>query len=361
MRQLVLHAVILAGGRGERFWQLSRGQRPKQLLKLLGPQTLLEDTLRRVALEIPPERRWVVAGEALRPQMSALGSGETVGNFIWEPVGRNTAAAIGAAAEMVLACEEDAELLVLPCDHWIPDSRTFWESVGTGRRLIAAGHDLVTFGIVPAYPETGYGYVERAGAVPDVPGAWLVARFHEKPDVEVARGYLERGGFFWNSGIFLLRAQAVATLLRRHIPQMAEPLDRLREAARQGPGETAWRRYFESATSISFDHGVMERAGNSVMVEAGFAWNDLGTWTSWGERIEPDSQGNRVRGAVLAEDAANCILYSDAGGLLAVLGVHDLIVVRTGDATLVCPKDRAQEVRRLVQRGVSAEDLRGFF
>lgn len=355
-----LHAVILAGGRGERFWPLSRSDSPKQMLRLVDEETLLGATLRRVAGRVLMANTLVVIGADLRPAVERLDLALSPAQFLWEPVGRNTAAAIGAAVERIGAAPGRA-LLVLPSDHWIPDGAAFWRAVDAGLELLAAGEPIVTFGLRPLYPETGYGYIERGEPLPAVPGAFRADRFHEKPDAEMARAYLDSGSCLWNSGIFLFDAAAMAALLRLHLPQMAPVLDRLGAGLAAGEESSAWARYFDEATAVSIDHGVMEKADRVAVLEAGFEWSDLGTWTSLGDRLPADADGNRTRGEVMTLDSSDCVLYSGDGGLLAVLGVQDLIVVRVGDATLVCPRARAQEVRRLVQEGKGDARLRRFF
>lgn len=367
-----LHAVVLAGGKGERFWPLSRAHSPKQLLRLLGEETLLGATLERVAPRVKPERSWVILSAESRSSVERLKLSGRAGRWLWEPVGRNTAAAIGAAVELILAERDDAEVLVLPSDHWIPDAAAFWRTVDSGRAALGRGVPLVTFGIQPAYPETGYGYIERGAPLEGIPSAHQVALFHEKPDAARARQYVEGGRCYWNSGIFLFPAATMAELLRRHVVDLAAPLDRLRAEVRAAgvgaraffsgsPEPTAWRRYFEEAPAISIDHGVMERAERVAVIEAAFAWSDLGNWTSLAEQLPSDRAGNRSRGDTLVLDSEACVLFSESGGLLAVLGVRDLIVVRVGDATLVCPKERAQEVRRCVHEGRLDDRLRRFF
>ena len=311
---------------------------------------------------VAPERTWVVAGTDLRGAIEGLGLPIPPDRYLWDPVGRNTAAAIGAAAEMILPAAPEGELLVLPSDHWIPDPSAFWESVETGRALTSLGWPMVTFGVPAAYPETGYGYIERGEAIGETARTYAVARFHEKPDGERAKEYCASGRCYWNSGIFLFRAKEVAAALRRHVPEMRGPLDRLR-ADLQGDGSVsdAWKRFFTDAPSISIDQGVLERDDRVAVTEARFAWSDLGNWTSWGDRREPDPQGNRVEGMVLARDTEGCVLFSEEGGLLAVAGIRDLVVVRIHDATLVLPKEKAQEVRQLVRQGQADEILRRYF
>lgn len=355
-----LHAVVLAGGRGERFWPLSRNHHPKQLLRLLAEETLLEATLRRVSFGLPASQVWIVAGADLRPAFERLGLPAPPAQILWEPVARNTAAAIGAAAELLLS-RGGGELLILPSDHWVSDSEAFWETVEAGRAILAQRDGLLTIGVPPAYPETGYGYIERGDLIDRERRAWRVALFHEKPDAERAARYVAGGCCFWNSGMFLFRAETIAAELRRHLPEMAPVLDRLRAELRQGPDEEIWRRYFADSPSVSIDNGVLEKSDDVSVIEARFAWSDLGSWISLGDHLEPDAAGNRRRGPVLCQDSENSILVSEGGGLLAVLGVKGLIVVRVGDATLVCPKERAQEVRRLVQEGRASDVFKKYF
>lgn len=354
------HAVILAGGRGERFWPLSRAHLPKQLIPLLGDLTLLEATAQRVEGKVPPERTWMVAGGDLRGRVEQLCPQLLPDHFVWEPVGRNTAAAVGAAAERILLEGEEAELLVLPSDHWVPSPEAFWDTVEAGLAILPP-YNAVVFGIPPLHPETGFGYVERGEVIDPARRAFEVQRFHEKPDLMQAEQYIRLGSYYWNSGVFLFSAARVAENLRSHIPEMAQALDRLRAALRAGGGGDPWTRYFQDCPSISLDHGLMESLAGVAVVEARFAWSDLGAWTAWGDHQAADGAGNRVCGEALLRDASNCILYSEHGGLLAAIGVRDLIVVRVGDAALVCHKDRAQEVRQLVREGKADERLRRFF
>ncbi len=359
-----LHAAILAGGRGERFWPLSRSDTPKQLLTIFDHKTLFEKTVDRLCEGLSPDCIWTVAGVDMKPAILGLMPGLSRERCIWESAGRNTAAAIGAVCERILR-EEDSALLVVPSDHWIPDCARFWRAVQNGLCAMDRGLHLVTFGIRPAYPETGYGYVERGEVLEKDKGLYRAARFHEKPDADRAASYVAQGTFYWNSGIFLFQASTMASLLRELVDGIATPLEDLRAGlAASSPGrepEDVWHRYFESAPSISIDNGVMEKAADVAVVEARFPWSDLGNWTSWGDLVAEDENGHRRQGEILAIDSEDCILYSGDGGLLAVLGVSDLIAVRVGDATLVCPRDRAQEVRTLVKEGKLDDRLRRFF
>ncbi|MBD3160797.1 MAG: NTP transferase domain-containing protein [Candidatus Eisenbacteria bacterium] len=361
-----IHAVILAGGRGERFWPLSRRRRPKQLLPLVGKRSLLQETLARMEGWIDPERIWLVASGPLLAEIDRhLDGAVPPARWIEEPIPRNTAPAVGAAAAMIAAIDPGAFLLVLPSDHWIPDVARFREDVGRALRAAEEVGGLHLFGIPVTRPETGYGYVEMADELPEHPWVARVRRFHEKPTPRRALDYADRPEMLWNSGIFLWRAETILDALRQHVPASRDRIDRLREALRTekrfGPAaKEALRAYLEGSDSSSIDYAVLEKHEETYVTRAGFRWSDLGSWVSWGERSEADPSGNRGKGPLLARDARNCIYYSE-NGALALLGVEDLIVVRVEDVTLVCARERAQEIRRILadarERGDMEEHL----
>ncbi|MFH1145154.1 MAG: sugar phosphate nucleotidyltransferase [Candidatus Eisenbacteria bacterium] len=349
-----LEAAILAGGRGERFWPLSRRGRPKQLLRLTGEESLLRSCWSRLRVRLPAERIHVIAASDLReavlrelPELSAE-------RFLGEPVGRNTAPAVAVAAALALRRGEDPIQLVVPADHWIDEPARFWEDVATAVAVAAAGDaPLVTLGIPITRPETGYGYIERGAARAEAPGAYRVARFHEKPDLETARGYQESGDFYWNSGMFVWRASAVLEELARHMPQLHAlvlPLARASDPVSLLPD------VFARAQAHSIDNGLLEHSSRVAVVEARFDWTDLGNWSSWAERRVADAAGNTSAGEVVAVDSSDCVLYSQ-DGLIATLGVRNLVVVKTGDVTLVIDRDRCQDVRGILEAIRAKADL----
>ena len=360
-----IHAVILAGGRGERFWPLSRTGRPKQFLPLLGGKSLLRQTADRLAGWIPEERWWTVGGSALMPEIRRQLPEIAVDRCIEEPVARNTAAAIGAVACAIHASDPRAVLLVLPSDHWIPDPALFREDV---ERIaaIAEGGGLHLIGIPITRPDTGYGYIAIGEAIDPGGALHRVSQFREKPGREQAIDYASRPEMLWNSGIFIWKASEILDALRAHVPAMEDLLSALDRAIASDPGRAgaAWKAsldsFFRSAPPESIDNAVLEKHADTFAGRARFRWSDLGTWASWGERQPSDAAGNRGQGKLLASDAQGCVYYAE-DGLLALLGVRDLIVVRLGDVTLVCAKDQAQEVKRLVQEAVKDEDLGNYF
>jgi mannose-1-phosphate guanylyltransferase/mannose-6-phosphate isomerase len=341
----MLEAVILAGGKGERFWPLSRSDRPKQLLRLFGEESLLATTWRRLRVRLEPEQIWVLTGEnlvrAVERELPALPGPRLVS----EVVGRDTAPALAVAAALGARGGRDPAQLIAPSDHWIGDVTAFWESVDRAVAVAGAGdHPLVTFGIPISRPETGYGYIERGAPRSEAPGAWSVARFHEKPDERTAAAYQASGCCFWNSGIFVWRARSLLEEVERRMPELHRLV---RDLITAEDPHSLLPEIFRRAPAQSVDYGILERCPRVAVVAAGFDWSDVGTWGSWGE-LAAGEVGNATHGDVLALESDGCVLYADQG-TIAALGVRDLVVVHTPHATLVVPKSRCQEVRRILQ------------
>jgi mannose-1-phosphate guanylyltransferase len=334
----------MAGGSGTRFWPRSRHHTPKQLLALHGGRTLLQETVARLAPEIPRSRVVVVTAgahaRAVRAQLPSL----PAARVLVEPQGRNTAAAIAYAALHLAARAPDAAMAVLPADHVIGEPAAFRRDLALALAVAERTDALVTIGIAPTHPETGYGYIRAAGAVPGTRGrvAW-VERFIEKPDRARAETLLAAGGVSWNAGIFAWRVERILAELRAHVPEIVEPL-----AAALGRGPAALRRAYARLPAVSIDTAVMERAARVAMVRARFPWSDVGSWAAV-EDLWRNGRGgaNAVRGRALSIDSRGCVVDSPER-LVALLGVDGLVVVDTPDAVLVCPKDRAQDVRLVV-------------
>ena len=333
--------VILAGGSGTRFWPLSRVRSPKQLMSVLGGQSMLQRTVERV-LPLKPERVLVVTNrlqaEETAAQLAYLT--DVPVEVVAEPAGRNTAPAVGLAAR--LAVTPETVLAVLPADHVIPDQDDFCAILRQGAAAAGEGQ-LVTLGITPTRPETGYGYIEVAAGATG-PGPFPVSRFVEKPDRERAGQFLAAGNFYWNSGMFLWRADVILDELQRHLPDVHAGLMDL--AVRDGRiTPEALASFYNGVTGESIDVGVMEKSDRVVMIPASFGWSDVGSWSALPEVLEADGAGNVVintAGQVLT-DAEGCLAYG-GGKLVALLGVKDLIVVETPDALLVCSRERAPVV-----------------
>jgi mannose-1-phosphate guanylyltransferase len=334
----------MAGGSGTRFWPRSRGRLPKQLLPIVGRRSLLADTLARVRPLVGARRTWVVTASGHAAAVRREARGVPRGNVLVEPQGRNTAAAIALAALRLADDAPDAVMIVLPADHAVGDATAFRDTLARASELAATTDRLVTIGVPPTYPETGYGYIQVGEALePATKGAHAVARFIEKPDHERAAALIAGGDVLWNAGIFAWRVERIVAELRRWLPDLMTPL----EAARRRGTATALARAYRGLPAISIDHGVLERAEHVGVVRATFPWSDVGSWAAVADLWRDGDAANAVRGTAVMLDSAGCVV--DAGTrLVALVGVRDLIVVDTPDAVLVCPTDRAQDVRLVV-------------
>jgi len=347
-----VYIVILAGGSGTRFWPLSRKQRPKQLMSVFGGRSMLQRTVERV-LPLRPEHILVVTNELQAEetarQLASLDKG--VISVLAEPLSRNTAPAIGLAAAVIERDDPTAVMAVLPADHYITDEEEFRRTLLLAEQA-AANWNLVTLGIVPTSPETGYGYIEAdMGRGRD--GLFPVRRFVEKPPREKALEFLGSGNFYWNSGMFVWRTDVILDRIRTHLPDLSAGLSVLevpKNLRHLSDMKEQVARLYGHIESISIDYGVMEKAEGAVVIPASFGWSDVGSWGALSGLLESDDDGNTVidGSRVVSLDSGNCLVRG-GGRLVALLGVQDLVVVDGGDALLVCPRDRAQDVRKVVE------------
>lgn len=349
-----LYAVILAGGSGTRFWPVSRERFPKHLLRIIGEETLIQQTVRRVLKTVPAQNVCIVTNafqaETIKRQLSHWKT-ELADKFVLEPEGRNTGPAIGLAALRLLRRNPEATMLVLPADHVITGDGKFKQAISFGYRLAQDGA-LVTFGIRPTGPETGYGYIQ-----PDKRALWgtfkalsgyKIKRFVEKPDLQKARRFLKAGGYLWNSGMFMWRADRLVEELALHQSTLLKGLravDKMIEAG--GPNEQLAGRY-KRLKSVSIDSGLMERSTRAAVIPVAFSWLDVGSWSSLENIVPPDKRGNVMTGNVVDIDSHGSVIVATKR-LVGTIGLSDMVVVDTPDATLVCPKSRAQDVKALVE------------
>jgi mannose-1-phosphate guanylyltransferase/mannose-1-phosphate guanylyltransferase/mannose-6-phosphate isomerase len=343
--------VILSGGAGARLWPMSRGMFPKQLQPLVSERPMIVETAARTAdpkAFAPPvvicnEAHRFVIGEQFRS------SGIQLGRLVVEPAGRNTAPAIAAGALVALESDPEALVLALPADHLIRDIPGFLSAVARGKTAAEAGR-LVTFGISPTRPETGYGYIRRGDGLDGAPGVFELAGFTEKPDAETAESYVASGEYDWNSGMFLFQAKSLLEEMRAHCPEAVYAAE---AALANGQRDLDFFRLeaaaFSEAPNISLDYAVMEHTTRAAVVPCDIGWTDVGAWSELWAVGEKDGAGNVVLGDVVAEDAEGCYLRSERG-LVAALGVRDLVVVATKDAVLVADRARAQDVKKIVDR-----------
>jgi mannose-1-phosphate guanylyltransferase len=351
----MLHAVIMAGGSGTRFWPKSRRHRPKQLLRLYGDATMLQQTVERIAPLVPAERILIITGsdqaDAVRAQLPEL----PAENVVAEPCPRDTAACVGLAATLVAREDADGTMIVMPADHVIEPGSRFRQTVRAAAAVIDDDPSaFVTFGIAPTRPETGYGYIERGEDLGRVDGIahHRVAQFREKPDRATAERFLAEGRFAWNSGIFVWRASAILDGLALHRPGLAEGLARVGRALGTAAEAETIAREYPLLERVPIDKAVMEdaaKAGNVHVLEVVYDWNDVGDWRALSALVPPDSHGNTLQGRVLAHETRGTIVISDDGGLIATLGVEDLVIVHSGGAVLVARKDQLDQLKAVVE------------
>lgn len=356
------YAIIMAGGTGTRFWPKSRINMPKQFLKLIGEHTMLQTTIRRIEPLVPKERILVITNAQYASIVQEQVPDLPAANIIGEPVGKNTAPVVAAAAAITLRRDPEASMAVLPSDHYIRDEQTFQRIMSAAFEKAESGAHLLTVGIRPYRPETGYGYIQYLEEHSTLAGedrVHEVKTFAEKPDLETALRFLESGDFLWNSGMFVWQSSVIMKQFEQHLPLMhaqAEKLAADLDAARaseapQAASEAAIHTFYESVESISIDYGIMEKAETVHVIPAEFGWNDVGSWLAVYELAEKQESGNVAEAEpVLFESSENCYVSSASGKLISVVGLQGVGVVETDDAILVCRMDKAQDVKRLVGR-----------
>ncbi|MGO9124370.1 MAG: mannose-1-phosphate guanylyltransferase [Terriglobales bacterium] len=351
------YPVILAGGRGTRFWPLSRKRRSKQLLALDGKRTMIQQTVTRLLPLAPPRHCWVITNQDLRREIVRQVPRLRPSQIIAEPVGRNTAPAIGLAAFILLRYDPSAVIGMFPSDHVIADDARYRDLLGKGVAIAAAGENIVVIGIAPTRAETGYGYIEAGDATPE--GALHVRRFTEKPDAERAAGFLRAGNYYWNSGMFLWSARTLADALREHLPKTASILEEIASAFGARKFSQVFRRLYPKCENISVDYAVLEprsakgeQRSNIFCLPASFGWNDLGSWTALHEHHiakQRPQHDNLITGdGTFTLNSKGNYIHAP-GKFVAVLGVDNLVVVETEDALLITTREQAQDVGKVVK------------
>jgi mannose-1-phosphate guanylyltransferase len=345
-----MFAVIMAGGKGSRFWPRSRETMPKHLLDILGERTIIRETVERIRPLVPPERILIVTGRSHAAELIRQLPEIPPGNILIEPVGRNTAPCIGLAALHILRRVPDEVMLVLPSDHRIGDEDAFRRVLLAAAQAAADGNALITVGIRPTGPETGYGYIEQGDPVPagGSDPVYRVRSIREKPDRALAEQFLQKGGFSWNSGMFVWKASTIIGEIRRFLPDLYQGLLKIEEALGTDREEDIVATTYAGLKAVSIDYGVMEKAGEVLVIPGAFGWSDLGSWDALWEVSPKDEKGNVIRGEWIGVEATRSLVHSP-GKLVALVGVDDLLVVDTPDALLICRRGRSQEVRKVVE------------
>ena len=344
----MLHAVIMAGGSGTRFWPASRALRPKQLLDLAGDRSMIQATVARLGDLVSHDRVLVVTNQRLvapiRDQLPQLPAESILG----EPCKRDTAPCVGLAAAWVSRHDPDAVMAVMPADHVISPDETFQAAISQAAAMVEqAPARLVTFGIKPSYPAESFGYIERGEEL--APGRYLVKQFREKPKSAVAEQYLKAGTFYWNSGIFVWRAKTILDLLSKYEPELFGHIEKIAACIGAADFAAVFQAEFEKIKGISIDYAVMERAEEVAVIEAPFDWDDVGSWTSLQRLHDADEQGNTIVGKCATIETKNSIIRSEGQHLIATVGVEDLIIVHTANATLVANRHDEESVRKIVR------------
>src|SRR5882762_9116230 len=344
-----IYALILAGGSGERFWPLSRRNRPKQLLRLVSERTLLEETVARLEGFVPTERILILTNIEQEKGVRDLLEDFPKQNIIAEPAKRDTAAAVALGAGWVAARDHGATMLAFPADHVIADRAAFQETMKTAAAAAEETGALVTIGIKPTWACPGFGYIEQGEPVKLRSAGKIavhrVVRFREKPNVDLAESFLRKGNFRWNAGMFVWSVPTVLSEFNRHAPELADFISQVRSGKDL---DKILHERFAKLPRISFDYAIMEKAEHVLVVEASFDWDDVGSWQAVARYFKKDEHGNAANGALTALDSSDNIIFNDGETTIALRGVHNSIVVRTGDAILICHRHQAEKIKNLV-------------
>lgn len=348
-----MHAVIMAGGKGARFWPRSREKKPKHLLDIISDKTIIQETVDRIKSLVSPENILVVTGRkhagTLIKQLPEI----PPRNIIIEPQGKNTAACIGLAALHIQKIVSDDVMIVLPSDHVIADSEKYLQAIRTASETATKENGLVTIGIKPSSIQTGFGYIERADLwnIINDEEVFRVKSIREKPDFQQAKLFIESGNFYWNSGMFIWKTSVILEEISRRLPDLYSGLVKIEQALGSDDEATTVRSVYKKLASISIDYGVMEKADKVFVIPGDFGWSDIGSWDTLADISPGDIKNNTSLGGsrIIIEDSENSLVYNP-GRLTALVGVKDLIIVETKDALLICKKGRSQDVKKIVEK-----------
>ncbi len=359
----MVYAVIMAGGKGTRFWPKSTEDKPKQFLNLFGEKTMLQNTVERVSKYIPRERNIIVTNQQYVSLVQEQLPDLPEDNIIGEPVGRNTAPCIAAAAALLEKKSPDATMVVLPADHFIQDRERFLSILQSATSQAEAGENLVTIGIRPTRPETGYGYIQfdkdKQEGVEGNP-VHKVKNFTEKPDIDKAREFLDAGEYLWNSGMFVWKASTILKQIEQHLPDIHKEVEQLKEGLNDDQ-QSAINTFYHNCPSISIDYGVMEKADTVYVIPGSFGWNDVGSWNAVHELEEKDRNGNAVNANLaLLHNAHDNYVFSESDRVIALVGIEQAAVVETEKAILVCNINQAQGVKDVVNALRKNKDLEDY-
>lgn len=360
----MFHAVIMAGGSGTRFWPQSTESRPKQFLNIFGDRTMLQSTVDRIKPLISADRVWVITNDRYVDLVKQQLPDIPAKNIVGEPVGKNTAPCVGAAATLIQEQDSEGTMVVLPADHLIGKPETFLSILKTAKTKAQDEDALVTIGIQPDHPETGYGYIEFDKGSSESEGGHEIKKvnqFREKPDLKAAKEFITSGNFLWNSGMFVWKASTILQKFKEHLPNMYEQLNQLKPTIGTDEQKSAINTFYQNCTSISIDYGIMEQADSVFVVPGSFEWNDVGSWRAVYDLRDKDENGNVIQTKTASTaDSKNNLIQSYSGKMVALVGVKNLAVVETDNAILVCDLDNSQGVKKVVNKLRKDDELKRF-
>lgn len=360
----MLHAVIMAGGSGTRFWPRSTEAHPKQFLNIFGDRTMLQSTVDRISPLIPPEHVWIITNDKYVDLVQKQLPDVPARNIVGEPVAKNTAPCVAAAATLIQQQDSDGTMVVLPADHQISEPKKFISVLETAEAKAKDGQSLVTIGIKPDRPETGYGYIEFDSDLSETHNGIEVKKvrqFREKPDLETAEKFIASGNFLWNSGMFIWQATTILEEFAEHLPSIGKEVEKLSDSLSSENNKNAINSFYQGCPSISIDYGIMERSESVFVVPASFGWNDVGSWRAVYDLRSKDENKNAVQtDTATLVDSRNNLIHSKSGKMIALVGVDNLAIVETEQAILVCELDNSQGVKKVVNHLRDKEELKKF-
>lgn len=360
----MIFPLIMAGGTGTRFWPKSRSRFPKQFLEFNGEESLLQATHRRLSALVPNKQIFIVTNKRYFSRVNAQLNCLPQANIIVEPMRRDTASCIGLATTFLSKVQKDGVMVIVPSDHHIAREEEFLDIIRAAVEIATVSDCIVTLGITPTEPKTGFGYIRKGemvtGLLNGEKPVYQASGFTEKPYSERARQYLATGDYLWNSGIFVCRVEVMQNTISEHMPRLARSLDRISKNIGTPEQDSEIRKCYRDMEKISIDFGIMEKAKNILVIPCNFGWDDVGSWSILGRMLPSDVNGNSIQGLHVGIDTNNCIIVGGDSKLVATLGVEDLIVVQTKDVVMICHRDRDQEVKELVKL-VKSPELRKFW
>lgn len=344
-----LIGLIMAGGKGERFWPKSRENLPKQFISLVGERSMLQQTVARINRLLPFERIFVITGQRYQNLVTQQLPELPIENIVLEPIGMDTAPCIGLGVSKIKKIFKNCNIVILPADHVIEEVESFLQTIRFADDFLNSGNEgILTIGIKPDRPETGYGYI-KIDARPLENVIFRVRKFVEKPDLKLAEAYINEGNYFWNSGIFITDANYILKRIDQFLPELGAALKQIDSAVGTTQEESVLVEQYKNCPRISIDFGVMQREEKIFMIKSSFKWDDVGNWNAVGEYLKSEN-GNRILGEALLRDSHNNIVFNEGKAVVVGLGIEDLVIVNTPDAILIARKDSVQEIKKIIEQ-----------